>query len=187
MPKCWRGFVSVVFGMFMLVMTSRISAWPGSLTTYACTGLDCAGITNTPTVVSTLNGTDQTVSYTLTLDLNNTTNLQGWQLTITSTRFTTASAPTHTLPASASSIAGVTAVCQSGQICAAMPVNIMTGYPIAVPAGNPAPTPVTFYDIQSGSGLGDFTISVMIHIRVPATAYKGDYTSTITLAFISGQ
>jgi hypothetical protein len=183
MPGRWCKLVRLAVGLAALLIGIRLSSSSDAPVTYACT--DCANITNTPTVVLTLNGTDQTVAYTLTLNLNNTTSLQGWHLTITSIQFATAGIPTHTLPTTASSITGVTVVCQSGQVCVALPVNTVTQYPITVPAGNSAPTAVTFYGAQSATGIGSFTISVAISIRVLANIYKGAYTSTITLAFAS--
>ncbi len=66
-----------------------------------------------------------------------------------------------------------------------MPQNSVT-YPVAVPAGNPAPTAVKFYNAQALTGLGTFDLSTTIKIAVPANAYAGNYSSTITLAYVSG-
>ena len=120
----------------------------------------------------------------MTFSLNNTNSL-GWNVTITSTRFATGSIPVHTLATTASSITGVTAVCSPGQVCTSLPQNAVT-YPVAVPADNVAPTPVKFYDAQNLSGVGTFDISTTIAITVPANTYAGTYTSTLTLAYVSG-
>jgi hypothetical protein len=176
--------VIAIVAMSMLVMSTRLWSSPGVPTAYAIPcGINCENITNTPSVSLTLNGSDQTVSYTLTFSLNNVSIL-GWNVTITSTKFTTGS-PVHTLAPAASSVTGVTAVCTGGQICTTLPQNAVT-YPVAVPAGNLAPPPVKFYNAQSGSGVGTFDISTAINITVPANAYAGTYTSTITLAYVSG-
>jgi len=147
-------------------------------------GINCENVTNSPTVSLTLNGTDQTVSYTLTFSLNDLSVL-GWNVTITSTQFNTGATPTRTLSTATSSVTGVTAVCTGGQICTTMPQNAVT-YPVAVPAGNTAPTAVKFYNASAASGIGTFDISTTIKITVPANTYSGTYTSTITLAYVSG-
>ncbi len=74
----------------------------------------------------------------------------------------------------------VTGGCQAGQNC---PGNAME-YPIVVPAGNPAPAPVTFYDPTANAGI--FDVTAAINIAVPVNAYAGKYTSTITIANQSG-
>jgi len=147
-------------------------------------GTNCENINNTPTVTLALNGTDQTATYTLAFSLNNAAGL-GWNVTITSTQFTTGTTPSHTLPTTASSITGVTAVCSSGQTCTTMPQNTIT-YPIIMPAGNSAPTPVKFYSTASTTGVGTFDISTTVKVAVLANTYTGTYTSTITLAYVSG-
>ena len=141
-----------------------------------------ACITNTPTVGVTLNGLDQSVSYNLLFSLSNSTP-GNWHVTITSTQF---KAGSHTLPTNASSVTAVTTVPNcTGNTC---PSNMIT-YPVSVPAGSPAPTPNTFYDNNTGSsthGVGTFNIQGTIKVTVPANAYAVNYTSTITIAFISG-
>jgi hypothetical protein len=176
-----RKLVFAVVAMAMLVMSSELR--PSLVYAIPC-GLNCLNVTNTPTAVATLNGTDQTVSYNLTLSVNSTLNL-GWNVTITSTQFTTGTTPQRSLPTTASSISGVTAACTAGQVCLAMPQNTVI-YPVAVPAGKPAPTAVKFYNAQALSGIGTFDLSATINITVPANAFAGSYTSTITLAYVSG-
>jgi len=176
-----RKLASVVVALTLLFM----SRGSGTSVVYAIPcGLNCENITNTPTASVILNGNDQTASYVLTFSLNNTLSLS-WHVSITSTQFATGGTPKRTLPTAASSITGVTAVCATGQICTALPQNTVT-YPLIVPAGNPAPTGVTFYNDQQTTGIGTFDVSTTIHISVPANAYSGTYTSTITLAFASG-
>lgn len=185
MPRYRHKLVSLGVAMAMLALSTGLWSSPGASVVYAIPcGTNCENITNTPTASLTLNGTDRTVSYTLTFSLNNT-GAVGWNVTITSTQFTTGTAPTRTLSTTASSVTGVTAVCTAGQTCTAMPQNTVT-YPVAVPAGNPAPTAIKFYSDQSNAGIGTFDISTVINITVPANAYAGSYTSIITLAYVSG-
>jgi len=176
--------MSLVVAIVVLAMSTELPT-QGAPVAYAIPcGVNCETVTNSPTVSLTLNGTDQTVSYILTLTLNHNGE-EGWNVTITSTQFQTGTTPTRTLPATASSITGVTAVCTAGQTCTTMPQNGIT-YPVAVPAGQPAPTAVKFYNAAATSGKGTFDISTTINITVPANTYAGSYTSTITLARVSG-
>lgn len=177
--------IRVVVAMTMLIMGTELWLSLGASVAYAIPcGTNCLNVTNTPTAVVTLNGTDQTVNYMLTLSVNTTLNL-GWNVTITSTQFTTGTTPTRALPTTASSITGVTAVCTAGQICVTMPQNTIT-YPVIVPAGNPAPTAIKFYNAQVLTGLGTFNLSTTIRVTIPSNAYAGSYASTITLAYVSG-
>jgi hypothetical protein len=143
-----------------------------------------ACITNTPTAGVTLNGLNQTVSYNLLFTLSNSTP-GNWHVTITSTQF---AAGSHTLPTNASNVTGVITVPNcTGNTC---PSNMITySVPVPVPAGSPAPTPNTFYDNSTGSsthGVGTFNLQATIQVAVPANAYAVNYTSTITIAFVSG-
>jgi hypothetical protein len=177
--------VCIVVSMTMLVMSAELWSPLGASVAYAIPcGINCENITNSPSASLTLNGTDQAVSYALTFSLNTTLNL-GWNVTITSTQFTTGTMPMRTLPTTASTVTGVTAVCTPGQVCLTMPQNTVI-YPVAVPAGNPAPAAVKFCNAQALSGLGTFDLTTTIKVMIPARVYAGSYTSTITLAYVSG-
>src|ERR1700757_1045366 len=68
-----------------------------------------------PSFALTLNGSDQTASYTLPLVVTDATGSgNGWNLTITSTTFANGSA---TFPATASTLTGVASGCASGSPC----------------------------------------------------------------------
>ncbi|HET9920332.1 MAG TPA: hypothetical protein VFQ30_10860 [Ktedonobacteraceae bacterium] len=137
-------------------------------------------INSTPTVGVTLNGTDQSLSFTMLYTLNNSVS-SNWHVTIALTQFTTTSTPHRTLPTT-TTITAVTVVPScSGNTC---PVNAIS-YPLSVTAGN---TPVTFFNNTGGGshGVGSFTIQTTMSISVPGNAYAGIYTSTFTIAFVSG-
>jgi hypothetical protein len=171
--------VRVLVAMTILVM--GLSLYFSTVApVYACSG-NCESITNTPTVVVTLNGSDQTLSYPLAFSLNNIAT-GGWHVSISSTQFATGSTPVHLLPASASSVTGVASVCQPGQSCTTAPQNVMR-YPIGVPL---TPNSLPFYDAQPNSGIGTFDVTATVALTVPANAFKGSYTSTITLALSDG-
>jgi hypothetical protein len=95
-----------------------------------------------------------------------------------------AQAANYTLATTASSLTGVTAVCVGGSTCT-NPTNAIT-YPVAVPAAGTAPTAVKFFNAAVNTGMGKFTITPTIAISLPANTFAGAYTSTITLAVVSG-
>jgi len=131
----------------------------------------------------TLNGTDQSMTWQMVLDVTDTRGTgAGWNLTITSTQFKTLTG--KTLPTTATRITAVDAACTPASSCTSA-TNTLS-YPLAVPAGSTAPTPVKFFNAASGSGQGHLQLTVMLSTTVPANSYKGTYTNTITPAINSG-
>jgi len=129
-----------------------------------------------------LNGADQAKTYTLALTVTDTSGTNaGWKLTVTSTQFTSGA---HTLPTTASSVTAASAACLAGSSCTS-PTNSLT-YPVGVPAGATPPTAVKFFNAAVSSGAGHNTITPTLSVVVPASAYTGSYTSTLTLAIASG-
>ena len=139
--------------------------------------------TAAPVFSANLNSGDQTPTYTTPLTVNDTrtTGSVGWNLTITSTQFNTG---THTLATNASTVTGVSSACANGGLCT-NPTNSLT-YPINVPAGSSPPTPNKFYNAASATGVGTFTVTPTIAVSVPQNSYAGSYTSTLTIAVVSG-
>ena len=137
-----------------------------------------------PSFTATLDGTDQTPTYTLPItvtDTRNGSNANGWNLTVTSTQFKTATATT--LAATASTITSVAVACPGGGCT--NPTNSVNP-PIAVPAAAVAPAAVKFYNAANHTGTGTFTITPTVQVTVPANSFAGGYTSTITLAIVAG-
>jgi hypothetical protein len=137
-----------------------------------------------PTLSVTLDGSNQTGSYAMDLTVDNSgigSTIAGWHLTVTSTQYATGGG--STLPATASSMTAVVVVCAVG-LCTD-PVNSV-GYPLAVPAGSPAPAPNTFFSTPANTGIGTFTVTPSVEVAVPGNAYAGTYTSTLTLALVAG-
>ncbi len=134
-----------------------------------------------PTFSVTLNGSNQTTTYTLPISVVDSrgTGL-GWNLTITSTRFTNGA---QSLSTNASQVTSVSSSCAVAPCV--NPINSV-GYPVTVPAGTAPPAAVKFYNAALLTGLGSFTITPTIRVSVPANTFKGTYTSTITLAIASG-
>lgn len=137
-----------------------------------------------PSFSANLDSGDSTQTYTVPVALQDTRGTgAGWNLTITSTTFSTGGGTPRTLPTTASSLTGVTSSCASGTCTS--PSNAQT-YPVAVPAAGTAPTAVKFFNTTAGNGMGIFTITPTVAVTVPQNAYAGTYTSTVTLSVVSG-
>lgn len=140
--------------------------------------------TDPPKLTATLNGTDQNVTDTITIDAqDNTGSGGGWKLQVTSTTFSTGGATPKTLATTATAITGVTSICDAGTCTA--PTNGVT-YPLTVPAAGTAPAAVSFFTSAVNTGMGDFTITPTFRVTVPANTYAGTYTSTMSITIASG-
>jgi hypothetical protein len=138
----------------------------------------------TPSFSASLDSGDQTPTYTIPLTTQDTRGTgAGWNETITSTQFNTGSPNNYTLATSASSLTGVTVTNGTGTNTA--PTNAIT-YPVSVPAAATAPTPVKFFDATANTGMGKFTITPTIGVFVPQSSFAGAYTSTVTVAIVTG-
>lgn len=137
-----------------------------------------------PTFSANLALGDSTPTYTLPLTAVDTTGTgAGWNLTITSTQFTTGGGTPHTLGANASTITGV-----PSPVCVptcTTPTNAVT-YPVSVPAAATAPTAVKFFNAAANTGLGSFTVTPTVGVFVPAASFAGSYSSTLTVSIVSG-
>lgn len=154
--------------------TGTVSGGPLSLTTEAA-----------PTFSATLDGTDKAPTYALPLTIEDLRGSgAGWNATITSTQFTTGGETPHTLSPTASSISGVTNACVESASCT-NPTNAVS-YPLSVPAAAEAPSAVKFFNAAAETGMGVFSNTPTVAVSIPADTYAGSYTSTITLASISG-
>lgn len=107
----------------------------------------------------------------------------GWKLTITSTQFITSNGKNQ-LPTNASSITGVNISCGTHSTCK-KPVNSIS-YPLVIPADTQPPPPVKCFNATVNTGMGKFSLSMMVQVTVPASAPSGTYTSTIYLTAASG-
>ena len=130
----------------------------------------------------TLNGSDQAPTTTVTLTPDDeTASGAGWNITGTSTTLKTSSGAT--LPTSATTITAATATANT-QSCT-LPTN-QIGYPVTLPAGSSPPTAVKLFDAKAGTGKGASSVALTVKASVPANAYNGTYTSTWTIATVSG-
>jgi WxL domain surface cell wall-binding len=147
------------------------------------------------------NGTDQSSVDETPADQKLTVNdssgtASGWDVTVSATTFSSGS---HTLPdtsrlefnGSTSSLTGAapSAACVGSCV---LPVDTTT-YPVAIDTAASSPDAFTIYDASAGTGTGVVALggSSATHpigwwIQVPASAYAGSYTSTLTLTLVSG-
>src|SRR5260370_34123880 len=99
----------------------------------------------------------------------------GWKLSITSTQFLSSNNKNQ-LPTNASQITGVSRSCSVHSTCT-LPTNSVS-YPLVIPADTKPPAPVKFFNAAVSSGLGVFSLTMMVNVTIPATAKVGTYTST---------
>jgi len=175
----------IFLGLAAAALALALAAIAGTVTaTATVTGAGALSLSSgaTATVSDTLDGTDQTVNYTLPLSMTDARGTgTGWNLTVTSTTFNTG---THTLATSASSIASVSSACVVGGTCTSPTSSI--SYPLTIPAAASAPTAVKLFNAAANTGLGRFTITPSINVSIPGNSYAGSYTSTLTIAAVSG-
>jgi hypothetical protein len=121
----------------------------------------------------------------------------GWHIAVSATTFTSG---THTLPNSgAIQVTGSTTAVTGSTAPSATCVGLCTlptdtsSYPVAVSTAASAPSAYTIYDTSAGTGKGIMTIGgssatnpVGWWVQLPGSAYSGSYTSTLTLAIVSG-
>ena len=132
---------------------------------------------------ATLNGTDQTASTALSFDvLDQTGSGAGWNITATSTTFTSGA---NALPATATTIPSPpTPACDAAATCA--PAVTSVSYPYTLPAGSTPPTATKLYNAMSSTGLGNQTAAATLRLAIPATTRAGTYTSTWIYSLVSG-
>jgi len=155
----------------------------GTITVTAGTLMESSA--TSPALRLTTNGLAQTASYALAITMTDATGSgSGWNLTITSTTFSTDDATPHTLSTSASFLTGVTAACIASTTCK-NPTNSVI-YPEPIPADATAPPAVKFFNAAANTGMGRFSVTPTISILLPAGMYPGVYSSIVTLAIVSG-
>jgi WxL domain surface cell wall-binding len=139
-----------------------------------------------------LRGADQQFSVTDT-----TGSGAGWHVTASATTLTsgTDSLPTAGTLVYTGSLVSSAAVSAPTSSCVGtctLPVDRAT-YPVVITTAASSPPASTIYDAAAGSGLGAVTIGAAGSadpggwwVAVPANTFRGTYTSTITLAIVTG-
>jgi WxL domain surface cell wall-binding len=169
----------------VLAVSASAATVTVSGTVTAGTTLSVAGA-GTPSFNLTLNGLDQTTTYTLPVSVIDARGLSsggGWNLTVTSTQFGDGSG--HTFPANASTITGVISGCGTNSTCT-LPTNNVTNTNLALPAGSTPPAAVKFLNAANATGLGTTTVNATVSVAVPANVFAGTYSSTVTVSTVAG-
>ena len=106
--------------------------------------------------------------------------IAGWNVTATSTQFTSGS---HTLPLNAVSVQSApTITCDTSCTLATNQI----GYPYAVPAGVTQPTATKMFNAAANTGIGNQTVTPTFTLGVPANSLAGTYTSLWTFTLSTG-
>jgi WxL domain surface cell wall-binding len=130
------------------------------------------GLPSAPAVTATLNGADQTVSYSPQLGITDARGTgTGWNVTVGATPFTDSAS--HTF--AAGSVTSIAQTCAAGSSCSA-PTNSVT-YPISLTS-----TASKVFNAAANTGMGKVDVTPTIQTSIPANAYAGNYTSTLTVA-----
>jgi hypothetical protein len=147
------------------------------------------GFASTPGNVTfpstSLNGQNKTVAAAQPLDIADATGSgAGWNITATSTVFTTGSS---SLPVGATTVTSTPSAptCDSNVTCTVAGTNGVS-YPYSLPSGATAPTATKLFSASAGTGMGDQTLTPTWTLAIPGNAYAGNYTSTWTLSLVSG-
>ena len=172
--------LTILVALALAALAAAAVAAAGNLTaTATITGAAgvSLGLPGNPSITDTLNGTDQTVNYAPVLSVVDATGSgNGWNLTVAATTFSDGLGHTFA-PGAVSSVASA---CQVGSSCTAA-TNSVSGYPLTISG-----TAVKFFNAAVGTGLGQFDVTPTVGVVVPGNAYAGTYTSTVTLAVVSG-
>jgi hypothetical protein len=161
--------------------SSSAGTVPGTTTLTAGTLL--MTLPSTLTFTGTLTGADQVLSATQAIDvLDNTGSGAGWNITLTSTTFTSG---TNTLATTAATdFAAPSSACDASVTCV-LGANTTASYPVTVPAAVAAPAAIKIQAATVGTGLGGQTWTHTMHLAVLASAHAGIYTSTWTYSLVS--
>jgi len=137
------------------------------------------------TFSDTLNGANQSATAAQPIDVSDATGSgAGWNVTATSTTFTSGA---HSLATGATTIASTPGVaCDTGATCAlATVLGSKVSYPYTLPAGATAPTATEMFDANANTGMGNQTVTPTWALAIPANTYAGTYTSTWTVSLVS--
>ena len=148
--------------------TGTVSIMAGSLT-------ETGDFSQAKTSV-TLNGANFLTTFTLnTLVTDATGSGAGWHLTISGTPL---SDGVNGHPTLSQAMLNFGIACLSTSTCTA-PIASSSVVGIST-------APVVFFSVAPNSGMGSFQMVNSVDVFIPANAFAGTYTSTLTLAVVSG-
>ena len=172
--------ILITLSVAALALVATTAALASTLTSTA-TVTGTAGISlnlpSNPSLSETIDGTDQTVSYSPVLGVVDARGSgAGWNVTISSTTYSDGSG--HTLQPG--SVTGVTQACHTGSSCTAATSSGIT-YPLSLTT-----TAAKLFNAAAATGMGKVDVTPTVQVQIPGNAYAGTYTSTLTLATGSG-
>ena len=160
----------------------------GAITASASITAGSLAFVSSPSSVNfaaTLNGTDQTVTSAQTFDVGDATGSgTGWNVTATSTTFSTGGGTPRTLSTSATTVQSAPTVACDASVTCTTATNAIS-YPFVLPAGTSAPTAQKLYNAAANTGMGNQTVTASFRLAVPANTYAGSYSSTWTYSLAS--
>jgi hypothetical protein len=181
----WRLITIICAAALIVAASAQAANVTVNGTVTAGTTLSVAA-NGTPSFNLTLNGVDQTATYTLPVSVIDARGLStggGWNLTVTSTQFNDGAG--HTFAAGASTITGVTSGCGTSSTCT-LPTNVVSNTNLALPAGATAPAAVKYMNAANATGLGTTNVNATVAVAVPANVFAGTYSSTVTVSIVAG-
>jgi hypothetical protein len=178
---------AAVASVLIVVATPALPAFssPGNTTGTATLTAGTLSFTPPTTVdfAGTLTGAAQSLPASQAIDVfDDTGSGAGWNITLTSTTFTSGG---NTLSTTGTTDTGATGACDATITCT-LGNNAATTYPLVVPAGTTAPTAVKIQTAAAASGLANQTWTHSMALAVPAVARAGVYSSTWTYSLVSG-
>lgn len=172
-----RFYLAFLFVLAMTIGGAAIGAFAdsgGATATLTAGQLTETGTFGETTSV-TLNGQDQTASYTLPIQVTDATGSgAGWNLQISGTPLTSNS---HTLTQQVRTASGT---CAGSGTCTSIAPGASITYPVVI-----GTTGSKFFSTAANSGMGIFNVSTTVDVLVPGNSFAGTYTTTITLASVS--
>lgn len=169
----------ILLGSAAVALAAATATLAGTLTPTA-TISGAAGMSmslpSNPSMTDTLDGTDHIASWSALLGIVDARGSgAGWNLTLSATTFSDGSG--HSL--APGTVASVISACQGGSSCTGA-TNAVT-YPITITG-----TAAKFFNAGANTGLGKVNVTPSLDVTIPGNAYAGTYTSTVTLAAVSG-
>jgi len=158
--------------------TCGTSTTTASAQVIAGTLSETADASATATAV-TLNGTDQTTSYSFNINVIDARGTgAGWNVTMQTSQFQNAG-NTHQLSTTASTLNTVAATCVASTTCSASGGSAQT-------PGSDLSTTAKIWSAASNEGMGSWTVKPTVNVAVPANTYADTYTSNVTVDLIAG-
>ena len=175
----------------LLLILAALAAAPARAANVAVSGTVTGGAAlavasnGTPSFSLTLNGADQTATYTLPVAGDRPARLAAPAGTSPSPRpssktrrHTRFRRPPRRSPPRRTS-------CSAGSTCTAA-TNAVTLRAPALPSAPVAPAAVKFFNAAANSGMGKMDVNATVSVAVPANIFAGTYSSTVTVSIVSG-